>query len=262
MRTANFEFPPVIYLEETDSTSREMRIRAEAGKLTNESAVMAGFQTAGRGQSGTNWESEAGRNLTCSILYCPLHLPAAQSFAVVEMAALSVKNMLDRHVLGVTVKWPNDIYWMSGKIAGILIENEIDGNRIVRSIIGIGLNLNQTVFRGDAPNPVSLSQITGVEYDPEEMLRQLRIEFHPFVGLLASGGQEAIHREYVQAQYRNGGFHPFEDAGGRFEARLRDIEPSGHLLLEHRDGAVSRYAFKEVRYVQGQKLTTFAEQND
>ncbi|MDR2764579.1 MAG: biotin--[acetyl-CoA-carboxylase] ligase [Tannerella sp.] len=248
MSTTDFEFPPVIYLEETDSTNREMRTRA-AGELTSESVVMAGFQTAGRGQSGASWESEAGRNLTCSLLYCPVQLSAAQSFVLAEMAALSVKHILDRHVLAVTVKWPNDLYWMSGKVGGILIENEIDGDRITRSIIGIGLNLNQKSFHSDAPNPLSLSQITGLRYDPKDMLKQLRVEFHQLVELLESDGQEKIHREYVKAQYRKNGFYLYEDAGGRFEARLREIEPSGHLLLERRDGAVSRYAFKEVRHV-------------
>ncbi|MDR1675043.1 MAG: biotin--[acetyl-CoA-carboxylase] ligase [Tannerella sp.] len=249
METADFEFPPVIYLEETDSTNLELHRRAEAGELINESAVMAGFQTAGHGQSGTGWESEAGRNLTCSLLYAPVLLPAAQSFVVAQMAALSVKRILDRHVLAVAVKWPNDIYWMSDKIGGILIENEIDGNKIARSIIGIGLNLNQQIFRSDAPNPISLSQITGLGYNPKDMLKQLRVEFHQLVGLLESGGQEQIQREYVEAQYRNDGFYPYEDADGRFEAWIRDVESSGHLVLERRNGAVSRYAFKEVHYV-------------
>jgi BirA family biotin operon repressor/biotin-[acetyl-CoA-carboxylase] ligase len=249
MQTENFEFPPEIYLETTDSTNRAMRTRADAGELVNESAVRCGFQTAGRGQSGTGWESEADRNLTCSLLYYPARLPAAQFFVIAGMAALSVRRILDRHVLAVTVKWPNDIYWMSRKIGGILIENDLEGDRISRSIIGIGLNLNQTLFRGDAPNPVSLSQITGQGYDPEAMLQQLRVEFHQFVERLESDGPEKIHREYVEAQYRNRGFYPYEDTGGRFEARLRDIERSGHLLLERRDGALSRYAFKEVRYL-------------
>ncbi|MDR2042042.1 MAG: biotin--[acetyl-CoA-carboxylase] ligase [Tannerella sp.] len=249
MKTADFEFPPVIYLEETDSTNREIRTRAEAGELMNESALMAAFQTAGRGQAGSSWESEAGRNLLCSLLYCPVGLPAAQSFVLAEMAALSVKHILDRHVLAVTVKWPNDIYWHSRKIGGILIENEFDGNRVTRSIIGIGLNLNQEIFRSDAPNPTSLSQITGLRYAPQEMLEALRVEFHRLAGRLESDGQERIHREYMEAQYRNDGFYPYKDTGGRFEARLRAIEPSGHLLLERRDGAVSRYAFREVRYL-------------
>ncbi|MDR2138322.1 MAG: biotin--[acetyl-CoA-carboxylase] ligase [Tannerella sp.] len=250
MGTADFEYPPVIYLEKTDSTNREMRMRAEAGELMNESVVMAEFQTAGRGQSGSRWESEAGQNLTCSLLYCPVSLPVAQSFVLAELAALSVKHILDRHAGAVTVKWPNDLYRESGKIGGLLIENLIDGNRITRSIIGIGLNLNQKIFCSDAPNPVSLSRITGLAYDPKEMLRTLRVAFHQLAGRLESDGQERIHREYVEAQYRNDGcFYLWEDAGGRFEARFRDIAPSGHLLLERRDGAVSRYAFKEVRYV-------------
>jgi BirA family biotin operon repressor/biotin-[acetyl-CoA-carboxylase] ligase len=249
MKRCEEELPRVMYLDETASTNREMQALADAGALADESVLMAGFQTAGRGQTGNVWESEAGKNLTCSILFYPARLPAGQSFAIAEIAALSVKRALDRLIPGVTVKWPNDVYWSDLKICGILIENVLMENRITRSVIGIGLNLNQTVFRSDAPNPVSLAQITGCLYDPAEILAQLRAVSHRFFRQLATEGPENIHREYTGALYRREGFYAYEDAGGRFEARIRDIEPSGHLILERKDGGQSRYAFKEVRYV-------------
>jgi BirA family biotin operon repressor/biotin-[acetyl-CoA-carboxylase] ligase len=137
---------------------------------------------------------------------------------------------------------------MDRKLCGILIENVIEGGCVARSIIGTGLNLNQVIFRGAAPNPVSLLQITGLACDPLYMLDLLRNEFHLLAGRLADGRAEEIHREYVASLYRAEAFYPYEDAGGRFVARIRDIEPSGHLLLERLDGSLSRYAFKEVCY--------------
>ncbi|MDR3260591.1 MAG: biotin--[acetyl-CoA-carboxylase] ligase [Tannerella sp.] len=236
----------VIYVEETASTNRYMQALADAGDLPDESVVVAGAQTAGRGQAGNAWESEAGKNLTCSFLFRPDGLPAGQSFVIAELAALSVKRILDGIVPGITVKWPNDVYWLDRKICGILIENGILGGRIVRSIIGIGLNLNQTVFLSDAPNPVSLAQITGIASDPPEILEQLRTVFHSLTRQLKSEGPENIHRDYVRALYRREGFYPYRDADGCFDARIHRIEPSGHLILERKDGALSRYAFKEV----------------
>ena len=158
--------PKLIHLAETDSTNRHLQrlLQADAA-LADETVAIADFQTSGRGQIGNVWESEAGQNLTFSLLYKPQHLPANQPFRIAQIAALSVKKTLDKYVSGITVKWPNDIYRRNLKICGMLIENTLSGGFITHSIIGIGLNINQTVFRSDAPNPVSLSQITGEKYD-------------------------------------------------------------------------------------------------
>ncbi|MDR2469969.1 MAG: biotin--[acetyl-CoA-carboxylase] ligase, partial [Tannerella sp.] len=153
MKTADFGLPPAIWIDETVSTSTELQQRADAGKLANESALMAGFQTAGRGQVGNFWESAAGENLTCSLLYYPEQLNPDHSFVIAEMAALSVKHLLEEYIEVVSVKWPNDVYWTDRKICGILVENNFSGNNLVRSIIGIGLNLNQVIFHSNAPNP-------------------------------------------------------------------------------------------------------------
>jgi BirA family biotin operon repressor/biotin-[acetyl-CoA-carboxylase] ligase len=239
---------PVIFLETASSTGDVVRQLAGEGKLAGEGAVMAGFQTAGRGQAGAFWESEAGKNLTCSILYYP-RLPARRAFVIAEMAALSVKGILDRHVRHIAVKWPNDVYWKDRKICGILIENDFRDGRVIRSIVGFGLNLNQTLFFSNAPNPVSLSQITGMQYRPEEMLEQLRSEFHRYVQQLETEGTKRIHATYERVLYRRDGFHLWKDETGRFEARLREIEPTGRLILERRDGTISLYAFKEIEFV-------------
>ena len=206
--------PRIIHVAETVSTNSLIRDLMAMEKLAEGSVAVADFQTAGRGQVGNKWESERGRNLTFSVIVYPEHLPANRQFLISQISALSVKETLDYYVDEVTVKWPNDIYWCDKKICGMLIENELAGNRMFDSIVGIGINLNQWEFRGDAPNPVSLCQIIGREVSREEE-----------------------------------GFYPYEDACGRFEAEIADVELTGHLLLRTREGETRRYAFKEVSCV-------------
>jgi BirA family biotin operon repressor/biotin-[acetyl-CoA-carboxylase] ligase len=137
-----------------------------------------------------------------------------------------------------SIKWPNDIYYGNHKLAGILINSTIKANMMDVSIIGIGLNVNQSVFLSDAPNPVSLCQITGCDIDREallcEILRQLDLSVLP--------------DDYGSMLYRQQGFHAYSDAEGNFEAELIEVEPDGHLVLRTREGDVRRYAFKEVRF--------------
>ena len=241
--------PRLIRVEETDSTNRLIRDLMEKESLPEGSAVVADFQTAGRGQIGNVWESEEGKNLTFSVVIYPTCLLASHQFLISQIAALSVKETLDVYTEDVTVKWPNDIYWEDKKICGMLIENDLFGAYLRASIIGIGINLNQAVFRGDAPNPVSLFQILHREVDREEVLRRfLSLFYRNYLSLLNEEYDE-LRARYRAALYRGEGYYRYEDANGPFEARVHDIEPTGHLLLALRDGNVRRYAFKEVRHI-------------
>lgn len=241
---------PVIRLHETDSTNRYLQELLQANiPPADETIVVSDFQTAGRGQTGNVWESEAGRNLTFSMLYNPLHLSAGEPFRIAQIAALSVKGMLDNHIDEVAVKWPNDIYWKNRKICGMLIENFLSEGFIEHSVIGIGINLNQEIFRSDAPNPVSLTQITGKHYDPMSILDEWYSEFRKLRHRLETDDAEKIHTAYIRSLYHRDGYHFYEDAAGRFEARVFTIEVGGCLILERRDGTYSRYAFKEVRFI-------------
>jgi BirA family biotin operon repressor/biotin-[acetyl-CoA-carboxylase] ligase len=243
------EHPQIIRLKETESTSRYLREYLAAKPLPEGSVVIAEHQTAGRGQTGTHWESEPGANLTFSLVLYPRHIPANRQFIISRTVALAVKQTLDAFADHITIKWPNDIYWHQKKIAGILIEYSLSGSRLYSSIIGIGLNLNQTRFTGSAPNPVSLRQITGITYDREEILHRFLQTFYGAYLLLLQEKEDEICRAYHASLYRREGYHPYCDAGGCFEARIQDVEPSGHLLLQLRNGEIRRYAFKEVRTV-------------
>ena len=158
-----------MYIASTNSTNTLLKQLAAEGNPPE--FIYAGFQTAGRGQTGNSWESEEGKNLLCSIL-----LPPNKNLYFLNIAV----GVAMLRVIGddFTIKWPNDIYYGDKKAAGILVENAIIGNEIRYSIAGIGLNVNQTTFVSDAPNPISLRQIRGQEYDIERLVNQLLEAVH------------------------------------------------------------------------------------
>jgi biotin-(acetyl-CoA carboxylase) ligase len=150
-------FPfPLVALDETASTNQYLsqlcnQLQESVAELTT---VTAEFQTAGKGQRGNTWEAEEGKNLLFSFVLYPSFLEARRQFILSQIVSLAIKEELSRWSDEITIKWPNDIYWKDKKICGILIENDLSGHHIRRSIAGIGININQEVFNSDAPNPV------------------------------------------------------------------------------------------------------------
>ena len=138
---------------------------------------------------------------------------------------------------------------MDKKICGTLIENDLSGMNIERSISGTGVNLNQKIFRSGAPNPVSLSQITGKEYDIETVLYKIMDYVNGYYGMFCNGESETIRKKYFDAIYRKDGFHTYKDDNGTFEAMIEDIEKDGRFILKDKEGNVRKYLFKEVSYI-------------
>jgi len=154
--------------------------------------------------------------------------------------SMTIADVMKEYFDGVSIKWPNDIYWNDRKLCGILIEHQLSGTFIRQSIIGVGLNVNQTVFTSDAPNPVSMCQIVGYELDCQEVLQKILERF----------SLEDIDADrYRTLLYRKNGFYTYCDTEGQFEAELVTVEDDGHLLLRDRDGRQRRYAFKEVAFL-------------
>jgi BirA family biotin operon repressor/biotin-[acetyl-CoA-carboxylase] ligase len=234
-----------VHLDTIDSTNSYVRRMISQGEATPElTLVDADCQTAGRGQTGNSWESADGQNVQFSLVCHPSFLLASQQFLLSQAIALAVAE-----TVGGTVKWPNDIYVGDRKISGTLIECDLSGHQVETCIIGTGINVNQTQFLSDAPNPVSLSQLTGRQYDREQILRAVVDRFAYLYAMLRQGDVELVRRLYMQCLYRREGLHPFADARGRFMARIHAIEPTGHLLLQTDGGDVRRYEFKEVKFL-------------
>lgn len=228
--------PCLTIIDSCASTNAEISRDAPHG-----TALMALTQTAGRGQRGNTWEAEPHRNITLSLMLRPEALPAARQFEISEAVALGVADLLDElGIEGVAVKWPNDVYVADRKIAGILIENAIGpGAMISRSIAGIGLNVNQTEFRSPAPNPVSVKQLTGREYD----LRTLAERMVALILQRMARGNN--HADYRRRLWRGSGTWQWVTADGTpLTAAIADVLPSGHLVLT---GCPEPFAFKQVR---------------
>ena len=183
-------------------------------------------------------------------------LKARDQFYLSEASALAVVEALTALAGdGFTVKWPNDVYWQDKKICGMLLENSLDGSDIATCIVGIGLNVNQECFVSDAPNPVSLLNITGQEHDLESLLKRVCSRIEQLVSTLDDAtAREQLHRQYMAALYRNDGQqHLWEDAAGhRFMASVAGIAPDGTLTLQHEDGTRHDYLFKEVKHIINQ----------
>ena len=161
----------IIWLEKTDSTNDELRRRLnQSGDLA---IIAAESQTAGRGQGDHSWHSAPGQNLTFSVLLRHRCLKASDALAVTSIMALGIRDYLQTKGIEPWIKWPNDIWVGEKKICGILVENSIRAGRIDYSIVGVGLDVNQTEWPSDLPNPVSLKELTGRQYDTREELRQL-----------------------------------------------------------------------------------------
>lgn len=240
----------IIRLEETDSTNRYLKQLVREERPEEGSLVIADYQTEGRGQMGNSWYSGRGDNLLFSLLIYPRQLPANESFILSRVTSLALKNLLDSFTDDIRIKWPNDIYWKDKKIAGILIENDIQGKEIDNTVIGIGLNVNQQIFPVDLANPVSLRQITGIQHNREHLLELFMREFFLLYRDLQEGLKMDIEDEYMLDLYRVNDYYWFEDSTGRFKAKIETVLSSGHLVLRTLDSDEERrYAFKEVSFM-------------
>ncbi len=197
----------IIWLDETDSTNYEVRRRIS--ELANLSVVAAIRQTAGRGQGDHTWTSAPGENLTFTLL---LTFPPCAPVGSDEILRITevVTYALRRYLLGkgveTRIKWPNDIYVGEKKICGILIENILQGKQVSASIIGIGLNLNQTHFPADIPNPVSLRELTGQVYDIRKELCRLHAALKKSAALLdTQEGRMLLDKDFHSVLFRREG---------------------------------------------------------
>jgi len=250
------EIAKIIHLETTPSTNAHARqLLADGQPLPEITLVYADSQTAGRGQKGNRWESAPMRNVAFSLVCHPDFVSPARQFVLSEAIALAVAEGCeavcpDLHGAGgLAVKWPNDIYFGNSKLSGTLIECDLVGKRLANCVIGTGVNVNQTQFLSDAPNPVSLKHICGHDLSTEAVMRAVCSRFVEYYDRIGQGSGAAVHVEYMRRLYRREGFHEFEDAGGRFSAAIEDVASTGHLLLRRADGTRRRYEFKEVRFV-------------
>ena len=237
-------------ITETNSTNNYAASEMLTKRLSEGTVIVADSQNDGRGQGTNKWESEPGKNLTFSIVLYPEFLEVSRQFKLSNAISLGLADFLSGLTDGVSIKWPNDIYIGNKKVAGILIENSIRINKISTCIAGIGLNVNQQVFVSDAPNPVSLRQITGIEYELDSLLKGLCLKIDLRYKMLLDGVLSEIDKDYAAILYQQGIWAPYSDENGDFDGRILGVDHIGRLRIETRSGKVNCYQFKEVGFRQ------------
>lgn len=238
----------IIKLDATDSTNAHLKRMMSERAVEDFTVLVVGEQTQGRGQRGTVWESEAGKNLTFSILKEIDFLEIQQNFGLnMIVSRVLLKVLQTWQIPDVSIKWPNDILSARKKICGILIENVLQSGNSFRSVIGIGLNVNQTEFQIEY-QASSLKLLTGMHYEVDEILysilETLRIEFETFKKTPIS----VYQREYEELLFRKDKPSTFQTSEGkRIMGFIRGVNPEGKLQVELEDERTVWFDFKEVR---------------
>jgi len=259
-----------IEVEQTDSTNSYLAQLASQGSWLNGrgafegTAVIARHQLRGRGQRDASWESEPAKNLTLSILLYPDFLKPEEQFQLNKVVSLGVAEFVADYLYfsegskgeDVKIKWPNDIYVSDKKIAGILIENSVSGAKLLQSVVGIGININQEKFSAGLPNPTSLKLITGNDFDLKECFEklcscvekrylQLRNTFlHP-----NHSRQEEIDHDYSENLYRFAEWARYKYKEATLKAQITGITKTGKLVLETSEKRILECDFKDVSFL-------------
>ncbi len=235
------------FLESTNTTALEMLAMKQ---LEEGSVVSAAFQKAGKGLDTNLWESEKDKNLTLSFLLNPIYIKPEKQFVLNEIVSLAVADLVKENLSRkeVKIKWPNDVYVEDRKIAGILINNSINGNEMSSSVIGIGLNVNQTKFVSDAPNPVSLKMLTKKEYNLDFVLYRL-CDFMNLRFRELMQNKNKIDKEYLKKLYRFEIYKIYKIGKNKVEARITGLDEYGKLCLETKDSRKFCCDLKEVKFV-------------
>lgn len=239
----------VIHCDRVSSTNTVASALMKEGNPEEGTVITASFQESGRGQAGNRWESEPGKNLLMSVILYPATVKPEEQFVISQFVSLAVCDLVSIYADDVAVKWPNDIYSGEDKIAGILIEHSIIGSRLAGSVAGMGVNVNQTVFTGGAPNPVSLAMLTGSSHDLARITRELTALLDSRYRMVTGGKWTRLGEEYHRALYRRGEWHSYTDSRGIFRGMIESVRNDGMLLMRREDGTVSEHAFKEIDYI-------------
>ena len=258
----------IIWLDKTDSTNEEAK--RQISTLDNLSVLSAFEQTSGKGQRGNSWSSDAGKNLTFSIVMkygCGTipEIRAIDQFVISEITALAVVELLSAYGIEAKIKWPNDIYVGDRKICGILIEHSVRDRMLSSSIIGVGLNVNQTEFDPSLPNPTSMltchPELLSCHPERSEgslpidlILQEYMDTFCRYIDryLNITGGLSRLRKLYLAQMWRKNvpaGFIDQSD-GQEFKGVIRGISEIGHLTVEDMEkGELKEFAFKEISYI-------------
>ena len=241
----------IFHFDEINSTNVWLYDKISEKNDISDVVVVASHQSAGRGMDKNKWESEAGKNLLFSIALNVNFLEAENQFQISQAVSVAIVETLAQFIDNqqLFIKWPNDIYFGDKKLAGMLIQNTIEGRMMGVSIIGIGLNVNQIEFSKDIPNPISLKMISGKDYDIEDLLNLLINNIKSSVeSLRFSENQIEINRKYISKAYRFGVWSEYFYQNQVKSMIINGFDKYGRLLLRDKEGANIVCDVKELQF--------------
>lgn len=244
----------IIKLNAIDSTNLYLKKMVFEKKALNGTTVVAKKQLAGRGQMGTIWEAEEGKNLTFSTLINFYDFKIENQFYLSMAVSLGVKEVVKSHCNSfIYIKWPNDILADKDKIAGILIENTIRGQFITNSIVGIGLNVNQQYFSKTFGNATSLNIISGKQFDLDDVLHEILNKINYYVEILRQHKFKLLKQHYLSCLYRYQLPSMFEDNQKKiFLGKIIDVYNDGKIGIELEDETIRAFSLKEIKFANFQ----------
>lgn len=236
----------LIHLESVDSTNNYAANLVKQGRLTSGTVILADEQVSGRGQRGTEWHAEPGKNLTFSLFVDEVNLSVNNQFILSQIIAVGIHDFLEKQGLNASIKWPNDVYINDKKIAGILIENQLSSSRPMRSIVGIGLNVNQCEFVDF--NATSIQLETGVFHPLLDTLYSLADALeHSFHAVFSENFD--INSRYMQLLYQYQQSCRYSDEKGEFMGEIVGISSIGKLQVLKSEEGIQEYSFKEIVFL-------------
>lgn len=239
----------IIKIETLDSTNLYLQRALKDQEIEEGTLVIANEQTQGRGQRDNRWESKKGANLTFSFVLFPENLHASDQFILSKLVSLALCDFLKQYLQNVKIKWPNDIYTVRKKIAGVLIENVISGSYISSSVIGIGININQESFGPGLPSATSLLIETGTNYPLDNILEQVTECLNKHFDEYETGNISKIHHDYLNALYQYMELSQYQANDMIFTAKITGIDDDGRLCLLTEKNEPLKFAFKEISFL-------------
>lgn len=237
----------IIFKEVLDSTNNYVANLVLGGKISHGTVIMAGHQTAGKGQRGAVWEADPYQNLIFSTWLEHENLAVDKQLALTQCVSLALCDLLLSFGLSPKIKWPNDILIDSSKIAGILIENQLSAQKLKSSIVGIGLNVNQNSF--GAYKASSMSLLKKQTFNVQEISMLLIAKLNERYSQLISGQFTQLHADYLNLLWLRGIKSTFEDKNGVFEGEIMGVDSTGFLILQTQNG-IQTYQHKEIRFLE------------
>lgn len=239
---------PFVELSETDSTNIYAMNHIQHNMATHGSVFFAHRQWAGKGQRGKSWITEAGQNLIMSVIIDPQPLLQGQQFRLSVAIALACYDFFSLYAGDETsIKWPNDIYWRDRKAGGILIENQLRGQKWQWAVAGMGININQVLFDHALLNPVSLKQITGKTFDSVQLAKELCTYIDVRLTQLNRESFDVLLKTYNEHLFKRGAVIHLKKANSRFSCILLGVNEQGDLLVEK--GPSDRFQFGEISWI-------------